>query len=134
MIIIELLGVPPIGKGRPRVTRNGTYTPKDTVAYENRLKAAGYMALPKDFKLLTGPLSVHIKAVMPLPASWSQKKKAEHNGMPHVSKPDLDNIEKMLDALNGVVWKDDSQIFSKQSSKIYGEKVGLTVTVYTWGQ
>lgn len=41
-----------------------------------------------------------IVAYLPLPESWSQKKRAEMAGTPHRVKPDIDNIVKScLDAL-----------------------------------
>ena len=46
---------------------------------------------------------------MPMPKSWSTKKKADHVGRPHRQKPDLDNICKaLLDAL----FDEDSHIWN----------------------
>ena len=45
---------------------------------------------------------------VPMPASWSGKKRAQMDGQPHQQTPDLDNYVKALsDALN----KDDSTIW-----------------------
>ena len=47
-----------------------------------------------------------------MPKSWSDKKKQLMNGTEHISKPDLDNLEKaLLDGLNGWIFKDDCQIW-----------------------
>ena len=52
---------------------------------------------------------VGIAFSVPMPASWSKKKKVEMNGTPCQSKPDLDNLCKsVLDALmaeDKTVWK-----------------------------
>ena len=38
----------PMGKGRPRFTRSGhTYTPKDTVEYENRIQRAAWASMQR---------------------------------------------------------------------------------------
>ena len=48
-----------------------------------------------------------IKFFMPMPKSWSKKKKIEFKGKPHTQKPDLDNL---LKALMDAVLKEDSII------------------------
>ena len=41
-----------------------------------------------------------VKFCLPMPKSWSKKKKLEMNGKPHQQKPDIDNLLKgLLDAL-----------------------------------
>jgi Holliday junction resolvase RusA-like endonuclease len=49
-------------------------------------------------------------------------------------KPDLDNIAKILDGLNMVVWVDDSRIVDLSLSKYYDDRPGITVHVYTLGE
>ncbi len=40
----------------------------------------------------------------------------------HTTKPDIDNLVKfVMDALNRNFWSDDSQIFSIEAKKVYGE-------------
>ena len=42
----------------------------------------------------------HVTFVLPMPKSWSKKKRAEMNGQPHQGKPDLDNdYEQMRQAI-----------------------------------
>ena len=40
------------------------------------------------------PQGASITFFIPVPASWSKKKKKQHHGMLHQSKPDLDNLLK----------------------------------------
>ena len=48
-------------------------------------------------------------------------------------KPDLDNMVKsVLDALNGVVYEDDSQVVKCTSVKRYGTDVGVLIVI-RWG-
>lgn len=66
--------------------------------------------------LLDGPLRVWITAVFAGPKS--KCKKSGNERMPKTSKPDIDNICKSIfDALNGVVWNDDSQVASLIAAK-----------------
>lgn len=50
-------------------------------------------------------------------------------------KPDIDNLLKfVMDAGNGVLWKDDSQIYKVDMEKIYSVKgyTNITVVEDTW--
>lgn len=61
----------------------------------------------------------HVTFVMPMPQSWSQKKRAQYAGRPHQSKPDCDN---MLKALMDALYEDDSHVWDCRITKIWGEK------------
>lgn len=139
-ITIVLRGEP-AGKGRPRfriVTPKDkrkppfvhVYTPKETVDYEAALKLAGRVAMGRR-QALTGPLKVTVTAVMPVPVSWSRKKRdaALAGSLWPVVTPDWDNIAKMLDGLNEIVWLDDKQIVDGRCIKRYGESPMLEVKV-----
>lgn len=60
---------------------------------------------------------------MPVPCSLSKpKKKALLDVFYHLKRPDVDNLLKLVcDALNGVAWKDDSDIASIFAVKGYSE-------------
>lgn len=123
----------PCGKGRPRFVRatGRTYTPSKTVSYEGLIAYAASAAM-RGAALITAPVGVKVQAVFPIPASWPQKKKRAAQW--HTSKPDGDNIAKAVgDALNGIVWKDDSQIARMAISKVYGDVPGLHVFVEALG-
>lgn len=122
MIKFEVLGQP-IAKQRPRVTRSGiAYTPSKTVNYETMVKYT-YQSLYWNRELITGHIEAYITAIFPVPKSYSKKKTAEllagHNN--YDKKPDCDNLAKIiLDALNGIAYKDDSQVTSLHIAKEYG--------------
>jgi Holliday junction resolvase RusA-like endonuclease len=62
-------------------------------------------------KLLSGPLLVIAHYKIPAPKALPERKRLPQHTLPHAKKPDGDNLEKFLnDALNGVVWSDDSKI------------------------
>ena len=121
----------PQGKGRARFGNGRTYTPAKTVAYEGLIALAGQQAMD-DRLLIEKPVYVIVDAFFPIPKSWTKarKAKAASSLVWHVSKPDGDNILKAVgDGLNGVVWKDDSQIAFSKVTKQYAEVPRLEITV-----
>ena len=109
----------PTGKGRPRLSRWGVYTPNKTVAYENLVKFSYLQAT--DDKLVNCAIKIEIWAYFEPPRSISKKKYNELIGKAYTKKPDIDNIGKsILDALNGIAYEDDNQIAELVIHKIYG--------------
>ena len=86
---------------------------------------------------LEGRLSVELVFVFEPARSWTKKKRAAaHSGeLPHTIKPDLDNLIKLaLDSLNGLVWRDDTQIDEIKASKHYGPQALTRFRVSTQGK
>ena len=131
MIDIRMAGQP-IGKGRPRFSRKSgaVYTPEKTARYEDRLAWAA-QAVMGGRALLDGPLSVTVSAYMEAPASRSKKWRAEALGQIRrpTTKPDADNIAKLLDSLNKIVWLDDAQIVALHVFKHYTDRPRLEIAV-----
>ena len=45
-------------------------------------------------------------------------------------RPDLDNLNKsVMDALNGIVYRDDCQVVTLNSKKVYAETPGVDICV-----
>lgn len=139
--VVNLPG-PPRGKGRPRtrVVKTGggksfasIYTDAETRNYEGMLRQAAADAVG-NAPLLAGPLIVAVHALFPVPASWSRRKRADAlcGAMMPTGKPDCDNLGKEIDALNGIVWNDDSQVVEMTITKAYAEKPGLEIRVWTF--
>ena len=122
----------PVGKGRPRFSqKTGTvYTPAKTASYENRLAWAAQAGM-QGRPLFEGPLSVTIEACCSIPASKSKQWKADAlaGKIWPTKKPDPDNIAKMMDALNKVVWLDDCQIVHLFVRKAYSDRPCLSIYV-----
>ena len=119
----------PLGKQRPRVTKWGTYTPKQTINYETLVQQL-YITnkLPK----LEGYLEVKIKAYYPIPKSTSKKNKEKmlKGELLPDKKPDLDNIMKIIcDALNGIAYDDDKQIIKGSIYKAYADGPKVEVEI-----
>ena len=129
MIKFEILGQP-LGKQRPRVLKSGwAYTPSNTVNYETMIKYT-YQNLYGDRELILGNIEASITAVFPIPKSYSKKKTEEllngHNN--YDKKPDCDNLAKIiLDSLNGIAYKDDSQVTALHIYKEYGTQPKVIV-------
>jgi Holliday junction resolvase RusA-like endonuclease len=131
VILIRLDGAP-MGKERVRFARvtGRTYTPERTVNYESRLAAAAQTAMDgRD--LFDGPLFVEVTAYMPVAESKPKKWKAAalSGEIRPTKKPDADNIFKLLDALNLVVWVDDSQIVEGRVRKFYSDRPRMEIRV-----
>ena len=70
---------------------------------------------------------------MPMPKSWSKKKKLEMIGRYHTVKPDLDNmIKSCLDALFSKSDRDDACVHSIAAKKVWSI-VGKMNLMNKWG-
>lgn len=120
----------PRGKARPRFHNGHAYTPKNTRDFEKEIRVC---YLQQDGRKFDGSVSINIEAIFKIPESWSKKKKWEtiDQGKRPEIRPDIDNIVKIvMDALNGVAYKDDSQVVDISARKVYGLGYeGLHITV-----
>jgi Holliday junction resolvase RusA-like endonuclease len=126
---------PPVPKGRPRATSIGgharMFTPAKTRRYEDliRLEAGRLM---EGRGQLQGPTRVHIRAYMPTPQVIAKHKikgpSAEAGVIRPITKPDVDNFAKVIDALNGIVWPDDNQVVELTVEKFYSTRPRLELT------
>lgn len=128
----------PRGKARPRVTRNGTYTPDATVVYEELVRAR-YREAAQGRKFNPDEeIEIDIKACYNMPKSASSRvRNAMLNGkIQPKKKPDIDNIIKIIcDALNGIAYRDDAQVVKVTCVKEYGNipQVDVTISHYLAG-
>ncbi|WP_129596074.1 RusA family crossover junction endodeoxyribonuclease [Anaerophilus nitritogenes] len=121
MLVFKIPGEP-IAKGRPRVTKYGTHTPEKTKNYETLVKEM--FAITYGQPLLENPLEINLKLYFSIPKSASKIKKnlMENGNIRPIKRPDLDNCMKSItDALNGIAYKDDSQIIKATVEKYYSE-------------
>jgi Holliday junction resolvase RusA-like endonuclease len=111
----------PVSKGRPKFARRGAfvhaYTPAKTESYEAQLKffflkSAGSLWQPLDCSI-----ELTVNALFPMPKS-APKKDRERGIVPKLTKPDIDNVVKIVcDGLNGVAWIDDSRVWKISAEK-----------------
>lgn len=114
---MQIINVVPVAK--PRMTKQGKFKPAAMryYAYANHLRASR-MKVPE--------CCYHLIFVLPMPKSWSKKKRAAMRGTRHQQVPDKDNLEKAcLDALYG----DDSCVWDGRVSKLWGDAGRVMVRV-----
>ena len=71
---------------------------------------------------LTGPLAITVTFNLPT-------NHAKRWGLPHVFRPDVDNLQKgVFDALHGICWKDDCQIATLMCEKRWAEQGSIVLT------
>lgn len=127
----------PVPQPRPRATiRNSRvhiYNKNTAKEWKNSIKIAFIDYANTN---LDEPLSVEIMYYIKRPKSLLRKKDP-FDIIPHIKKPDLDNLDKaVLDSLTDInVWLDDSRVFSLKSCKYYTDKenmhVGANISIYT---
>ncbi len=97
---------------KPRMTQRDKWKNRPCVLryfkFKDEIKAHK-VTLPK--------CNYHVFFILPMPKSWSEKKKFDMYGKPHQQKPDKDNLEK---ALLDAIFKDDSQIWDGRVTKLWG--------------
>lgn len=111
-MIFQVIGKPR-GKARPRFDgrHKRIFTPASTADYE-RLVRQAYISSGGYLLSETAPIKILI--VAQFKKAVSSKKTAP------TMKPDNDNIEKAVcDALNGIAYKDDSQIVHSEVMKVW---------------
>jgi len=127
----------PVAQGRPRMTTvNGSaraYDPPRSRDWKQYARLVAQEEM-KDQELFQGQLSLSLRVFRNMPASFSLRRRASARSgriMP-TTRPDLDNyVKAALDALNGVVFKDDSQIvnFHEPFGKWYSDKPRVEIEV-----
>ena len=132
--VIEGRGQP---QGRPRAVRMGSgvrmYDPPKSKAYKQMVaaKVRSYMKI-NGIRTITEPLAVHLNFYFTPPKSYSKKRiqAIEAKEELFTKHFDLDNLVKAVtDGMNGVMYKDDSQIIGLTAGKHYGKKDYVDVKV-----
>ena len=113
------LNIAPVAK--PRMTRRDKRPPVRPVV-------AKYWAFKDEITLKKNgfylPDAFSVVFFVPMPKSWSKKKKALFMGQPHKQTPDLDNLIKGL----GDAFKvDDSGIYHIHAKKIWWDEGKITI-------
>lgn len=115
---IYTFNIKPQGKDRPRFSGH-MYTTQKTRDFENQIK---WLARELGLRCFDGELSVEVVFIYKYIKSIEKRLKNDPDKVVYKSsRPDIDNLVKsFLDALNGIAYKDDSQVVKLSVSKIYG--------------
>lgn len=139
MIIVTIEG-PPVAKGRAKLRRHAnfvqSYTPAKTRHYEDRIRCEAVAAMGGR-EPLNEAVAVTVTAYRPIPKAMPKRDRqnACDGILKPTTKPDLDNNAKCaLDALNGIVFRDDSLVTDLIVRKRYSERPRLVITVEPEGE
>jgi Holliday junction resolvase RusA-like endonuclease len=81
-------------------------------------------------RMMEGPLSVSIRAGFAPPKSWPKWKLEVARSIWHTRRPDGDNVVKaVLDALQGVAFREDSHVAKHGLIKHYTDEPGVLVSI-----
>lgn len=129
----------PVGQGRPRFTTIGghvkAYDTKESRNEKATVRMAAQEAIEKQgwtFPSSDMPISVIIASYRRVPKSKQRwfAEAAHRDEIVPLTKPDADNIVKLyLDAMNGVVFPDDKQVYDLHVVKLYTEQPRTEVIV-----
>lgn len=115
-----MIEIPLEPMGKPRMTQRDRWAKRSVVvryfAYCDSLRAAlpGFVV----------PDRLGLEFSIPMPKSWSAKKRVLLKGKPHKQRPDIDNLAKaFMDALAD----DDSYIYSLKAEKYWDESGSIKV-------
>ena len=142
-MIIKIYGIPKPKQGDSSgiiTTKTGKqfvhhYQKTEVKNEANNLRAQIIQQLQEDFVPFGKLIRINkIHFVFPLLKTMTKKQKEiiDNNGLIYKgTKPDLDNLQKaLLDAMNGIVYKDDSQIVEINNiKKYYGVRPCIMVDI-----
>ena len=76
-------------------------------------------------KVILPCYGAHVTFILPMPKSWSKKKRIQYDGKPHMDTPDLDNL---LKALGDAIYSNDSGIYDIWIEKKWGVEGKIIIT------
>lgn len=131
--------MPPFAQPRPRArilkqgsfTRVCMYDPPEADKWKTEFGSKVFRKLDKYFPI-EGPVVLSVVVYKQIPAGYSKTLKylCENGDIRPEKRPDVDNYLKAVeDALNDIVWKDDSQIIRATCEKYYSNKPRIDLTI-----
>jgi Holliday junction resolvase RusA-like endonuclease len=113
--------------GKPFVMQ---YPDPDTAKYEAVLAQAASLFM-RGKKPTERPVALLMHVFKSIPKSWSAKDRqaALIGAILPTSRPDDDNYLKIRDAMDGIVWREDSQCCDSRVIKRYSDSPGLRIEV-----
>ena len=103
---------PIVPVAKPRMTQRDKWARRPPVVRYFMFKADCQIA-----GVTVNPSGDHVTFIIPMPHSWSKKKRANLDGKPHQLKPDIDNLTK---ALFDAVLEQDCGVWDHRATKRWG--------------
>ena len=114
----------PVPKGRPRFGTGRAFTPKKTKDYEQTVGWEARIVM-RGRKPILGAVELYVVAYVARPPL-----RRTRPGRRPVSKPDGDNYLKIaMDAISGIIWKDDCQVTDMLCRKRFHAEPHLLILV-----
>ena len=114
--------IEPVAK--PRMTRRDRWAKRPAVlkyrAFCDECRGCG-VTVPADGAMIT--------FVIPMPKSWSKKRRTEMLCQPHTQRPDLDN---MVKAVIDAVHAEDSAVHTIAARKVWGFDGSIEISPWEW--
>ena len=115
-MIYTIIG-PPVPLARARHTAYAVYDSQKTLRIHQEIELENQQTKPL---LNNMPLRLNVTFYMPIPVSYSPKKRLETVGKPHMFKPDTSNLLKWIeDIATKIVYYDDCLISDVHATKVY---------------
>lgn len=123
----------PVPQGRPRLCGRGrfvrAYDPPKSKAYKQLIKDT--IEHPKQIAEVPLLFELNIYRKIQKSGSWQSRQDKKNGLILPTTKPDVDNVLKgVMDALSGIVWKDDNQVCDVICRKRYSEHPRIEFKVY----
>jgi len=135
IVEFEIPGVPQ-GQRRPRAFNKGKhagiYKPTADRVAEHSVAAYYLAAEERPAEPWRGPVAIEVVALFAPPKSWPKWKWARIGEIAYYTKPDADNILKLvMDGLGGIAYHGDQCVYRAAVSKAYTQYHPRTqVTIY----
>ncbi|MDO5742340.1 RusA family crossover junction endodeoxyribonuclease (plasmid) [Vagococcus lutrae] len=131
-----ILHIEPKAQSRPRFTRQGrVYEQKDMTNWKKSVARTLRLRHPKTIE--KGAISISLTFYIYPPQSISKIKTKRPRTNHEIEKvfvdkrPDLDNyIKALLDASNGILFKDDGQVAAMSAQKLYSLDPRIEIEIY----
>lgn len=118
--------------GAVRMTQRGKWKSDAAQKYLSYKQQIGYAARKAIENPNSNPVIIFANFYYPIPKSFSKDKKelARSGQLRPVVKPDIDNVAKgIMDALNGVAYKDDNQVVGLMTNKFYADEPMIIIKI-----
>jgi Holliday junction resolvase RusA-like endonuclease len=125
--------ITPKAKQSFRISKHGHHKDPAVEKYQESIKAMALAQTKPSQRNQSGMLFVSVEFVYSWPKTWAKGRlaKAQESICYRIARPDVDNLCKgVFDALNGLIWVDDSQIVAIHAWKRYGYVDAIIMRVW----